>query len=173
MSPQAPVEGRCDECGFDYDEPGLTAVLARLSSQADEYDGLLAGAADDVVRRRPEPDVWSALEYSCHVRDVLDVQRRRITQTLVEEVPSYVPMDREKRLVDGRYSEQDPAKVAADLAANAREFAAAAAALDERQLRRTGIYQYPSPAERPLAWLVRHTAHEVQHHHYDVVRVLR
>jgi len=173
VSPQAPVDGRCDECGFDYDEPDLAAVLDRLGTQAGEYAGLLAGMDDDTVRRRPDPDTWSALEYACHVRDVLDAQRRRIAQTLVEDRPSYVPMNREQTLLDRHYSEQDRVLVTADLAANARDFTDDAAALDHDELTRTGIYQYPTPTERPLSWLVRHTAHEVHHHLYDVARVLR
>jgi len=167
-----PVEGRCDECGFDYDEQDLAGVLDRLGRVAGEFGGLLAAAADDAVRRRPDPDTWSALEYSCHVRDVLDVQTRRIAQTLAEDVPAYVPMNREQRLVDERYGEQDPAAVTRELESRAAEFVAAAAALDAVQLERTGIYSYPTPKERPLSWLARHTAHEVVHHHLDVRRVL-
>ncbi len=165
-----PVEGRCDECGFDYDNPDLAAVLDRLAGQAGEYAGLLAGASGVAVR--PESEVWSALEYACHVRDVLEIQTARIAQTLAEDVPTYVPMNRERRLVDERYAEQDPAAVTAALEARAQEFVAAAVALGPAELARTGTYNYPSPAVRPLSWLTRHAAHEVQHHHLDVRRVL-
>jgi DinB superfamily len=171
VSPQPPVDGRCDECGFDYDEPDLTGLLAELDRQAAEFGPLLAGAGDRVARR-PEPEVWSALEYACHVRDVLFIQRERIGQTLAEDKPVYVPMNREQRLVDERYDQQDPSTAAADLRANAGAFVAAGEALDADGLRRTGIYNYPTPTERTLFWLLHHTAHEVRHHLYDVRRVL-
>lgn len=167
MSPQPPVDGRCDECGFDYDEPDLAGVLAGLDREAAEFGPLLAGAGER-VGRRPEPDVWSALEYSCHVRDVLLIQRLRIAQTLAEDLPAYVPMNREQRLIDEQYDRQDPSAVAADLRVKAGEVVAAGEALDADGLRRTGIYNYPTPTERPLSWLLRHTAHEVRHHLYDV-----
>jgi hypothetical protein len=169
---QPPVDGLCRQCGFDYDEPDLPAVLTLLGRQAREYGDLLAGVPDELVRRRPDPDTWSALEYSCHVRDVLAIQRARIEQTLAEDHPVYVPMNREQRLIDLRYDQQDPAAVTAELLGYAAEFLAAAEALDEVQLRRTGLYNYPVPQDRPLSWLLRHTAHEVRHHLYDVRRVL-
>jgi DinB superfamily len=166
---QPPVDGYCDECGFDSPDPAV--VLAGLGRQAADFPVLLA-ADDELVRRRPDPDTWSALEYACHVRDVLSVQRARIAQTLAEDDPAYVPMNRHQRLIDHRYNEQDPAVVSAELIANAREFVATGAALDDEQLRRTGLYNYPTPTDRPLSWLLHHTAHEVQHHLYDVRRVL-
>jgi hypothetical protein len=166
---QPPVDGYCDECGFDYDQPDLEAVLTALGRQAAEYQAALTG---DDVRRRPDPDTWSALEYACHVRDVLSIQRDRITQTLVEDHPTYVPMNREQRLLDGDYNEQDPVAVGTELVANAKEFVAAGAGLTGGELLRTGLYNYPTPTDRSLDWLLHHVAHEVQHHLYDVRRVL-
>lgn len=171
MSGRPPVDGRCDECGFDYDDPDRAGVLAALRTGADDFGPLLAGAGEQ-VGRRPEPDVWSALEYACHVRDVLLIQRRRIGQTLAQDCPAYVPMNREQRLIDEHYDRQDPTAVAADLRVRAGEFVAAGEALDAEGLGRTGIYNYPTPTERPLSWLLHHTAHEVRHHLYDVRRVL-
>jgi hypothetical protein len=171
VNAQPPVDGRCDECGFDYDEPDLAGVLAGLRREAAEFGPLLAGAGDR-AGRRPAPEVWSALEYSCHVRDVLLIQRLRIAQTLAEELPAYVPMNREQRVVDERYDRQDPSAVTADLLARAGEFVTAGSELDADGLRRAGIYNYPTPTERPLSWLLHHTAHEVRHHLYDVRRVL-
>lgn len=168
---QPPVDGYCAECGFSYDA-SLSEVLGQLGREAREYGGLLAGVQADRVRRRPDPDTWSALEYACHVRDVLAIQRDRIGLTLAEDRPVYVPMDRERRVVEDRYNEQDPAAVASDLRFNAEAFAEAAD-LNDEQLGRVGVYNYPSPPrDRPLSWLLRHAAHEVRHHLYDVRRVL-
>lgn len=172
MSDQPPVDGRCDECGYDYDAGELPAVLDTMIRQAGECAMTVAVAAEDAVRRRPDPDTWSAVEYGCHVRDVLEVQRGRIAQTLVEDHPTYVPMNRDRRVTDEQYIEQDPTKVAAVIVRNVSDFAAAARVLDAEQLQRTGLYNYPTPTDRPLDWLIRHTAHEIQHHLYDVRRVL-
>lgn len=165
---QPPVDGYCDECGFDYDQPDLESSLATLGRQAAEYPLALSV---DHCRVRPDPDTWSALEYACHVRDVLSIQCDRITQTLAEEHPTYVPMNREQRLIDDYYNEQDPV-VVDSLVANAKAFVAAGSALSRAELLRTGVYNYPTPTDRSLDWLLRHVAHEVQHHLYDVRRVL-
>jgi hypothetical protein len=170
VSDQPPVDGRCDECGYDYDAGELPDVLDTLNRQAGECGIAVAGADSEAVRRKPHPDIWSALEYGCHVRDVLEIQRQRIAQTLVEDHPAYTPMNRDKRAE--QYFDQDPAVVAAALLRNARGFTEAARVLDEQQLQRTGVYNYPTPQDRTLNWLVRHTAHEVQHHLFDVRRAL-
>ena len=39
----------------------------------------------DALRHRSAPDVWSPLEYACHVRDVLGVQRERMLRTQAED----------------------------------------------------------------------------------------
>ena len=67
-----------------------------------------AGPDPNVVRLRPEPEVWSAIEYACHVRDVLEVQRLRIAQCLAEDRPVYAPMDRTGRVKQAQVREPGP-----------------------------------------------------------------
>ena len=179
MSDTTPaVDGVCAECGFDYDGVADDEVAGRLRDFGRRYRaplsrGLPGESLDDLVRARPQPDVWSALEYACHVRDVLTVQRDRAELALVEDRPDFVPMGREQRLIDERYNEQDPAVVVEQLAAAAEAAAAPFEALNEVQWERTGVYNYPEPTERDLRWLARHTIHEGHHHLLDVGRVLR
>src|SRR4051812_9444514 len=131
-----------------------------------------AGPDPNVVRLRPEPDVWSAIEYACHVRDVLEVQRFRIAQCLAEDRPVYAPMDRTGRVKQEKYEDQDPMEVAAALMRFAREFGAAARVLTPPQLGKLGLYNYPVRAPRSLGWIIRHTAHEIQHHRQDIIKIL-
>jgi hypothetical protein len=174
---QPPVEGRCAECGFDYDAVDLAGVVTRLVRQAAEAGmNLMQAAASgepEVIRLRPEPEVWSAIEYACHIRDVLEVQRARIAQALVEYRPVFAPMDRTGRVKQEKYEQQDPVQVSAAIVRFAREFGAAAKALtpDQQQLR--GLYNYPVRMPRTLDWVIRHTAHEIQHHRHDITEVLR
>ena len=185
MSPESPdqpalpaVDGVCAECGFDYDGVPDAEVVDKLRSFGRRYRapltrGLEGEQLDDLLRTRSEPDVWSALEYACHVRDVFASQRGRVAQTLAEDTPTYVPMGREQLLVDRRYNEQDPVAVVDELAANAEAMADTCAALTTTDWDRTGIYNYPTPTERSLRWLARHTIHEGHHHLLDVGRSLR
>lgn len=157
----------CDECGFVYTTLGPTDIAPALRELAPQYEARLAGDPAR-SRRRPEPDVWSALEYSCHVRDVLVVQRERLAQALVEDCPTFVPMGRDERAVRDRYNEQDPTVVARELAEAAGVAADAFAALDDAGWARTGIYNFPQPTERTMVWLGQHTVHEARHHLGDV-----
>ena len=84
----------------------------------------------------------------------------------------YAPMDRTGRLKALKYEEQDPMVVAAALMKNARDFGAAARVLKPVELGKLGLYNYPVRAPRSLGWLIRHTAHEIQHHRQDIITIL-
>ncbi len=124
------------------------------------------------VRSRRKPTVWSPLEYACHVRDVLLVQRERMLLARRREVPTLDPMGREERVDHDGYAKQDPEDVARQLADAARLFANVLSRLDVSDWDRTVVYNYPAPAERSLRWVAVHTLHEVQHHTADVQRQL-
>jgi hypothetical protein len=154
----------CEACGFVYDTVGAGELPARLQAAAANLADLLTAKGGALVRQRPDPSTWSALEYACHLRDVLLVQRERLYLTLVEDTPSLVPMYREHRVELARYGDQDPDRVARQLLVAAELLADAVAVLDPDQLARRCIYNYPEPAERPLLWLARHSLHEAEHH---------
>ena len=135
--------------------------------------GLKHEDLDALLRAHPLDDTWSALEYACHVRDVLWFQQQRVGHTLIE--PGYVPepMHREERAKDFDYNGQDPVAVADDVAANATALATLGENLSDEQLDLTMVYGYPEIAERPLSWVLVHTVHEGEHHLLDIGRVLR
>jgi hypothetical protein len=161
----------CEECGFVYSTVLTTGIPGALRDLGPQYRAALE--RDPVVlRARPSPDVWSALEYACHVRDVLVVQRERLELALAEDCPTFIPMGRDERVIADRYNEQDPAVVVDQLDAAAAAIAVAFGELSDAEWERTGIYNYPAPAERSMAWLGRHTIHEGRHHLDDVNRVL-
>src|SRR5580700_2295750 len=82
----------CPECGFVYEDLPLDAVAPSMRAFAGSYREVLGGIDQAVVSERPEPAVWSALEYTCHLRDVLLVQRDRVVLAHVVECPQPVPM---------------------------------------------------------------------------------
>lgn len=162
----------CDDCGFVYDDLAVSDIPRVLRSFGDRYGVRLRGGDDVVLRARPQADTWSALEYACHVRDVFEVQRERLALALTEDCPVFVPMGREERVVVLAYNQQPPEDVADALAARSAELADAFAALDDAALGRMGVYSWPAPAERTMAWLGRHTVHEGEHHLIDIDRSL-
>ncbi|WP_262286042.1 DinB family protein [Micromonospora sp. MA102] len=159
---------RCDECLFVYSALDSGALPQRLRDLAGRYPAALREVPDP--RRRPAPEVWSPLEYACHVRDVFRVQADRLALALRVDAPEFAPMGRDELVVTERYNAQEPEVVLADLATAADGFAARFAALGETELARTGVYPWPRPETRTLRWLGRHTVHEAEHHLLDIRR---
>jgi hypothetical protein len=159
----------CAECGFRYGETPPQQIGPAIVVGAEQVAALLGGPE---VNRRREDGLWSPLEYACHLRDMLLVQRERVLLARREERPLAVPMGRDARVEHEGYAEQEPADVARQLGDAARLFANVLARLPDDQWRRTVLYTYPEPAERPLTWVAAHALHEVRHHQRDIERQL-
>ncbi|NUS16032.1 MAG: DinB family protein [Streptomyces sp.] len=161
----------CQECGFGYDlgDPGAFAGLVRAAAQA--YAEPLRGAPE-ALRARTAPEVWSPLEYACHVRDVLLVQRERVLAARRTDTPVAEPMGRDERVEHDGYAGQRPADVARQLQDAALMLAHTLDRLAPADWDRTLVYTYPERAERPLRWLAAHTLHELRHHLLDIRRQL-
>jgi S-DNA-T family DNA segregation ATPase FtsK/SpoIIIE len=168
----------CAECGFSHhalavdDAPGVLRDLGRRY-RVPLTRGLKGEDLDALLRAHPLDGTWSALEYACHFRDVLSIQRERLERARSEDGYAPEPMRRDERVVELRYNDQDPVEVADTLAANAEAVAAYVETFDTDDWERTMTYSFPEVAERPLTWVVRHTVHEGEHHLLDIGRVLR
>jgi hypothetical protein len=182
---------RCEECGFSFDSVPRHEIAGRLRALSRRYREVMRlGAVDNTpaldrtgtldgattsgcaVRRRPAPDVWSPLEYTCHVRDVFRVQLDRLALALRVDEPMFEPMRRDVRAVEERYNEQDAWVVLDELAAGAEALADAFAALSPSEWLRTGGYVWPNPQSRTMEWIGRNTVHEGEHHLLDIERGL-
>lgn len=159
---------QCAECGFGYDLAAAEDAAEAIAAGVGEIASLLTAGGD--VRTRREPEVWSPLEYGCHVRDVLLVQRERVLAA--RRVEGYVctPMGREERVKHDGYAEQNPVDVARQLTDAALLLGNTLRRLSADAWERVVIYSYPEPTERPLRWVAVHTVHEVQHHTMDIRR---
>lgn len=163
---------RCGDCGYGYDDLPRAELSTTVRRLATEHAARLTGAPPDLLRTRRSSGTWSPLEYGCHVRDVLIVQRERLALALSADTPRFASMRREERVVENRYNEQDPADVATRLIDAAGALAAVIDTLTPEGWARTGVYNYPTTQVRTLEWVVRHTIHEEQHHLLDVDRQL-
>ena len=121
---------------------------------------------------RAQPDTWSPLEYGCHTRDVLLVQRERVLAARRVDRPSFAPMGRDERVEHDGYAQQDPGAVARQVTDAAAMFAHVLGRLEPTDWDRGVLYNYPAPMERSLRWVAVHTAHEVRHHLLDIRRQL-
>lgn len=127
---------------------------------------------DDVLRRRPQPDVWSALEYAAHARDAIAVNGWAMAKVLTEDHPVLEWPGGDDAAVP--VSEAPDAKTALDvLAANAERVAARAERTDAGDWRRPVTVRGGRDEELDALWFLHHAVHEGYHHLRDVERVLQ
>jgi hypothetical protein len=159
---------RCTECGFDY-ELADAKDFARLAAPfVDSYAALLRINNLERLQLRPSPYVWSPLEYACHVRDLLLVQRERVLAARRRDRPVAEPMGRNERVEHDGYNNQRPDDVARQLTDATLLLSNALIRLSRADWERTVIYTYPERAERSLRWVAAHTLHELRHHLLDI-----
>lgn len=163
------MTGQCADCGFIY-HLGQSAWVARsIRERVAEVVAILRDHDVDAKSRR-RPGVWSPLEYGCHLRDMLLVQRERVLAARRTNRPDCAPMGRDERVAHDGYAEQEPEDVARQLADAAQLFANVLARLAPEDWDRKVVYNYPETLERSLRWVAVHTMHEAQHHLLDIRR---
>jgi hypothetical protein len=118
------------------------------------------------VTARPQPDVWSPLEYGAHVRDVYRLFDGRLAQMLNEDTPTFANWDQDETAIKERYGEQDPEVVADELEDAAQRFVARISSLEPDQYSRRGIRS--DGAEFTVVTFIQYFLHDVIHHLWDV-----
>ena len=156
----------CSECGFDAGSLKREQIGPRLLVAVHD----LASALDrPEVRDRPERDVWSPLEYACHVRDVCRVFDERLVLMLTTQAPLFANWDQDQTAEQERYAAQDPVTVAGDLLWNATSLAKRFGAVTGDQWARTGSRS--DGAQFTVLTLGQYLVHDPVHHVYDVTGV--
>ena len=164
---------RCEGCGFAWESVPASQIGARLEVGVDEIVDLLDEADEaGLATTRPEPQIWSALEYAAHVRDVLLGIRDRLVTIAVEDEPESRPIYRDHRVDMGMYARDTPAVLRVELPVSAALFVRSFHAFTPDQLARTVRYGYPAPAVRTMLWACQQAVHEVEHHRSDIAAVL-
>src|SRR6478752_10031293 len=110
----------CEECGFSHESLPIDDATDALREMGRRYRmplsrGLKGEDLDALLRSHPLEGTWSALEYACHMRDVLMIQQERVGRVLVEPGYAPEPMRRDERVTELDYNGQDPAAVADDV----------------------------------------------------------
>lgn len=164
---------RCEGCGYVYDLARASRAGREIVSGSAAVAARLQEADAAALRAKPRPDVWSPLEYGCHVRDVLLVQRERVLAARRADRPSFDPMGRDERVEHDGYATQDPGAVARQLHDAAALFANVLERLQPSDWDRTVLYNFPVRLERSLRWVAVHTEHEVRHHLQDIEAQVR
>ena len=171
-----PPRERCEECGFEYESLSPADAAAALRSFGKRYRApltrFLSGEdGDRLLRERPSPDVWSALEYAAHARDAIRFNTYLARRALTEDAPELPFPNPDKVVVEERYNELDPASVADELGERAEKGAQLIESTDAELWSRTATFG--SAGEFTALWFARNAVHEGHHHLLDVGRTLR
>ena len=164
----------CPECGLDYDTISPHDTINAIRSYPRRYREALGDLDDparvEMLRRRPAPTTWSALEYTAHVGDVLGWMAESFTRMLRETNPHIDYWDPDERAAARRYNDAEPETVLEDLAANAERAATALEHATPDDWTRTATFEW---GERDLLAMARNAVHEGAHHLRDVEAVLQ
>jgi hypothetical protein len=155
----------CAECGFDASSLPTDDIAPLVRTNAAAWLTVLA-EPDDLLRRRPRDDPWSALEYACHVRDVFVLFGQRLHLMLTSDNPVYPNWDQDRSAVDDRYIEQGPALVASQLTDAASRLALDFDAVGGEDWHRRG--RRSDGADFTVTTFGRYMVHDPIHHLHDV-----
>lgn len=159
------LEQVCPECGADVRSFAREEIGTMVRGNAAEWTTVLDAPTAE-LRRRPQPDKWSALEYAAHVRDVYDLYLFRLNLMLTEDGPAYPNWDQDETAVAERYNEQDPVRVRRQLAASGAALADRWDEVGDDDWQRTGYRS--DGAEFTVETFARYLIHDPIHHLWDV-----
>ncbi|MBW3615420.1 MAG: DinB family protein [Actinobacteria bacterium] len=164
----------CPECGLDYGRLQPPDLKVAVRSFPRRFRQALAAARDDdggdaLIRRRPDPVTWSALEYTAHVAGVFESSADMVRRIYHEDRPTLEEVGANERPGATQGEDQDPAAVLERLSAGAERLAAQLDGVDPEGWQRQAVT--PSGA-RDLLDVARQAVHEGSHHLRDVDKVL-
>lgn len=159
------IERPCQQCGFDSAAFALDELPALLRANAATWAQVLDGEPA-ALRRRPEPTVWSALEYGCHVRDVYRLYTWRLQLMLTQDDPDFENWDQDRTAVEERYDLAEPGEVRRELLEAVEPLAVGFAAVGGEQWQRRG--RRSDGAVFTVETFARYLLHDPVHHLADL-----
>ena len=164
------LDRACPECEADVGRLSLAEVVALNRRCAATWAEVLRG--DTVaLRERPAADVWSPLEYGCHVRDVFRLFLTRLELMLDEDDPLFANWNPNDTAEAERYDLADPSHVADEVEAAGSAIADRFESLAPEQLGRVG--RRSDGASFSVLTFARYEIHDPVHPLWDIGTTLR
>jgi hypothetical protein len=158
----------CRSCDLHYPDIAVCDVVGAVPSFAAAITTAVTATARALgaegLRARPAADVWSVLEYVCHLRDVYAVYTIRLYRTRTEHQPVLEPMLNDLRARRFGYNQLDLAPVLTELSLNADGLHTELG--HQRDWTRSARRQ--AHEHRSALWLARQALHETRHHLEDI-----
>lgn len=171
------MRGPCAQCGFDagtVSVPDAVVALRTFPRRWHAAFALLDDEDDAVLRRRPAPDVWSALEYLAHTRDSIAVNGWAMSEALTKDAPVLEWPDQQEDPTGEPVSTTPDADTGlAELAASCERVAAKADRTDAGDWHRPATLRGGRDEDVDALWFLHHCVHEGAHHLRDVHDVLQ
>ena len=154
----------CPECGFDptaFDARRLPELIHE--NTRGWYESVFR---EPDVAVRPAANIWSPLEYACHVRDVHVLFAERVRLMRDQDDPQFANWDQDATAVESRYAEQDPETVETELIEASAEMAALFASILDTEWQRVG--RRSNGSVFTIETLGIYYLHDIVHHLHDV-----
>jgi hypothetical protein len=155
---------------LDYDKILPADGVAAMRSYPRRYGELFPARDDDekpdgVIRRRPEPTVWSMLEYLCHVTDAVEALGDSVRRMTIEDHPTIGFFDPDARADEQHYNQREREQALDEFNAASEKAARIVADVDRNAWSRTATFPW---GERDALTMMRNMVHEGYHHLRDV-----
>jgi hypothetical protein len=157
------LERACAECGFDAAAIAREDIAAELLAATPRWQTALRRTD---VRARPNPAIWSVLEYGCHARDVHVIFGARTRLMLSDDNPEFENWDQDRTALEKRYWTTDPSEVAREIDVAGQSAAAAFTGLSTEQWSRPGRRSNGSLFTTETLGI--YYLHDIVHHLHDV-----
>ncbi|MEY2468419.1 MAG: hypothetical protein QOF21_1117 [Actinomycetota bacterium] len=160
----------CPECGLDYGTLHPPFAINAIKSFPRRYTEALAPASpsednDAVIRTRPAPAVWSALEYAVHVADSAGEFAVVVQRMYDEDKPVIGFTDPDEDVIASKWNEQAKDDVLARMAGGCAELVKQAERVDANGWTRTAEFPW---GERDILIMLQNAVHEGVHHLRDI-----
>ncbi|QCU79170.1 DinB family protein [Citricoccus sp. SGAir0253] len=157
----AVITDGCAECGFRPFDPAQVADRIREGTRR-----WLPVLQRPDVAVRPVPEVWSPLEYACHVRDMVRLLGERVKSMRDQQDPVLADWDGNAKAVQLAYWAADPGTTWEDLERSTRRTVAILDSVPAQDRGRPG--RRSDGTAFTIDSLGQYIGHEMEHHLHDV-----
>lgn len=159
----------CDECAMAYRDYGPGEVSPAVRSFGPRWREIVTPVDEDALRRRPDEDTWSAIEYGWHLGSGLEWMADAVEATVAgaDEEIAWFGHEQDVRQADPRSRDLDEVTTRLDAAVS--RLAVVLAQVDPDAWTHTASFPW---GERDVLDTARNAVHEGEHHLRDVRLVL-
>lgn len=157
----------CDECGFHSGLVDASDAAARFRGLPDSWQAVFSHD-DELLRARPEPEVWCAVEYARHTANAIEIIEWAARQVAMGESPDW---ERMPTVFHPEFHECEQFGHDATLdalATAAQSMAALTDSLTAQELDETA--EYGGGVILNTRAVIRHALHDAEHHLLDIRR---